>query len=111
LPSEVIDIPLSERKQSHRNLASNAAISNEGAMTLRESLRTAVETRSDGHKTVAISLSGGVDSAIIAILAAELNLQCETFSAHWSDSDKNRYNTDSQLAQGISKSLGLTIAK
>lgn len=106
LPSEVINIPLSEINPSHRYLTLNTTISNEGVMTLRESLRTAVEKRTNGQNTVAISLSGGIDSAIVAILAAELDLHCETYSAHWSDSDKKRYNTDSQLAQGISKNLG-----
>lgn len=74
--------------------------------SLRESLKNAVETRCKGHDSIAISLSGGVDSTVIAILAAELNLKCETYSAHWSDSDKTRYNTDSMLAQSISNNLG-----
>jgi len=106
LPSEVIKISLSNLKQLHSNVSSKVASSNGSEKNLRESLKTAVKTRSEGHQTVAISLSGGVDSVIIAILAAELDLQCETYSAHWSDSDKTRYNTDSQLAQGISKKLG-----
>jgi len=108
MPSEVIEIPIDQSKAIHTHSSSKPAIEKLSAKTLRESLKVAVETRSDGHQTVAISLSGGVDSAIIAILAAELNLKCETYSAHWSDSDKTRYNTDSQLARSISKNLGFT---
>ena len=73
---------------------------------LRQTLKNAVEARTQGHETIAISLSGGVDSTVVAILAEELNLNCSTYSAHWTDSDKSRYNTDSEIAKGISKRLG-----
>ena len=76
-------------------------------ISIRETLRKAVEKRIEHHPEIAISLSGGLDSTIIAILVNELGVKCTTFSAYWKDSDKNRYNSDGVLAGEISRKLGL----
>jgi len=76
-------------------------------LTIRESLKESLSERIIGHDSFAISLSGGVDSTVIAILAAEMGNKCKTYSMTWSDSDKNRYNSDSNAAKLISKKLGL----
>lgn len=75
-------------------------------MSIRKTLLEAVEKRIEGHPEVAISLSGGLDSTIIAILVRELGASCTTFSAYWNDSDKSRYNSDGLLAKEISSKLG-----
>jgi asparagine synthase (glutamine-hydrolysing) len=75
-------------------------------MSIRKTLLEAVEKRIEGHPEVAISLSGGLDSTIIAILVRELGASCTTFSANWNDSDKSRYNSDGLLAKEISSKLG-----
>jgi len=74
---------------------------------LRETLITAVKNRVEGHSNVALSLSGGLDSTIIAIALSELGISYKTYSAIWSDSDKTRYNTDAILAKNISQKLGV----
>ena len=106
LPSQTVTLSLEGTRIISSSSAKKSEVRPRRIKTLRESLKNAVETRCNGHDSIAISLSGGVDSTVIAILAAELNLKCETYSAHWSDSDKTRYNTDSLLAQSISKNLG-----
>lgn len=75
--------------------------------TFREVLSNAVATRVEGHKTSAISLSGGVDSAVIALLASKTDSRITAYSASWPDSDKTRYNSDSQAARIIAKNLGI----
>ncbi len=75
-------------------------------ISIRQALKEAVEKRIEYHPEIAISLSGGLDSTIIAILVQELGVKCTTFSAHWSDSDKARYNSDGALASEISRQLG-----
>jgi asparagine synthase (glutamine-hydrolysing) len=106
LPSQTLTVCTHELKVLSNVTLKKCSLRRREDKTLRDSLKYAVETRCNGHDSIAISLSGGVDSAVIAILAAELNLKCETYSAHWSDSDKSRYNTDSLLAAKISKNLG-----
>ena len=75
-------------------------------VSIRQTLLEAVEKRIKGHPKVAISLSGGLDSTIVAIMVKELGATCTTFSAHWDDSDKSRYNSDGLLAKEISRKLG-----
>jgi len=76
------------------------------SISIRDTLREAVEKRIEHHPEIAISLSGGLDSTIIAILVKELGVKCTTFSAHWEDSDKKRYNSDGVLGREISRKLG-----
>jgi asparagine synthase (glutamine-hydrolysing) len=73
--------------------------------SLREKLINAVRVRIDGHSEIALSLSGGVDSAILAICLKELGVDPLCLSALWSDSDKDRYNTDAQIARKIARNL------
>lgn len=105
LPAQTLTLTLEGTRVTSYIYAKKSETRPRTVKTLRDSLKYAVETRCKGHDSIAISLSGGVDSTVIAILAAELNLKCETYSAHWSDSDKTRYNTDSLMAQKISRNL------
>lgn len=74
---------------------------------LRETLISAVKNRVEGHANVALSLSGGLDSTIIAVVLSELGVSYKTYSAIWSDSDKTRYNTDAIVAKNIARKLGV----
>lgn len=73
----------------------------------REVLFSAVATRVEGHPTSAISLSGGLDSAVIALLARQTDSRITAYSASWPDSDKSRYNNDAESARVIAKNLGI----
>ena len=72
---------------------------------LRGALRDAVATRVEGQRNVGISLSGGVDSTVIAILLAELGVECTSYSVNWVNADKTRYNDDFNAAQQIAAIL------
>ena len=76
-------------------------------LTVRESVISAVESRIDGHSDVAISLSGGLDSSIIAFVARELGASVKGYSAIWPHSDKVRYNEDATRAKMFAKKIGI----
>lgn len=80
---------------------------NASEQNFRESITSAVASRIEGHSAPAISLSGGLDSAIIALVASELNPNVKAYSASWPDSDKLRYNDDSRSARKIAENLGI----
>lgn len=73
----------------------------------RESITSAVEARIEGHSAPAVSLSGGLDSAIVALVASQINPNVKAYSASWPDSDKLRYNDDCRRARKIAENLGI----
>ena len=73
---------------------------------LRNQILNAVERRVDGHQRVALSLSGGIDSTIIAICLKILSKSVTAYSVMWPDADKDRYNEDAILARGIAEQNG-----
>lgn len=74
---------------------------------LDTSLTNAVWDRLDGHEKVAVSLSGGLDSSIVASIASKTDKKVVAYSIFWSDSDKDRYNQDYKSAQIIAENLGI----
>jgi asparagine synthase (glutamine-hydrolysing) len=72
---------------------------------LRESIELAVEERIDSQREIAISLSGGLDSTIVALIASQSNAEVVAYSLRWTDSDKERYNTDFDTAKEIANRL------
>ena len=78
-----------------------------GLLNVSEVIKSSVYDRIEGHNDIAISLSGGLDSSIIAQLSGQSNRKVVAYSLRWSDSDKTRYNTDFERAQMIAKSLNL----
>jgi asparagine synthase (glutamine-hydrolysing) len=74
--------------------------------TFRNEFNKAIQIRIEGHNKVGLSLSGGVDSTLIALGLKELGVKAETFSAFWSNSDKTRYNSDAEHAKKIANALG-----
>lgn len=78
------------------------------ASSLYGQIKSSVFDRIEGHYGVAISLSGGLDSSIVAQLSSQSNRQVVAYSLRWSDSDKSRYNTDFEKAEVIAKNLGLS---
>ena len=78
-------------------------------MDLRYLIGESVEDRISGHENVAISLSGGVDSSIIAIEVAARAGKSHAFTARWSDSDKDRYNLDADVARSVCSKLNIEL--
>jgi asparagine synthase (glutamine-hydrolysing) len=73
--------------------------------SIRDALWNAIEVRAEGHDKIAISLSGGVDSTLIALGLKNLGIKSTAFSAFWSNSDKGRYNADKEHAEEIARIL------
>lgn len=92
------------RTSSNRQLRPNPT-------NFRELVTSAVESRVEGHDSIAVSLSGGLDSAVIAMIANQMDTRVTAYSASWPDSDKERYNVDSQRAQVIAENLGIEFIK
>lgn len=74
--------------------------------SLADTLKLAVESRISGHSEIGISLSGGYDSTLIAILLSKIGVKVRSYTAIWNDSDKEKYNLDSKSAKVTSKNLG-----
>ena len=73
--------------------------------SVHEELEEAILERVADHTNFAISLSGGMDSTLIAITARNLQMKPIAYTAKWTDSDKSKYNIDSQLALEIANKL------
>ena len=91
--------------KSEKLLTRPRAQKRSGEFELRSQVIESVKVRIEGHENVAISLSGGFDSSIIAIALAELGVKGTAFSVRWLDSDKERYNDDSIRAERIANQL------
>jgi asparagine synthase (glutamine-hydrolysing) len=76
-------------------------------MNFYDAIQASVRDRIEGHNRVAVSLSGGIDSSVVARIASESESEVVAYSLKWGDSDKSRYNTDSQRAEQIAKNLEL----
>jgi asparagine synthase (glutamine-hydrolysing) len=106
-PGEVIQIDLQSLQINRKFRFIPDAIINSEDLNLRNTVLNSVRERVTGHDSIALSLSGGIDSTIIAILSAQLGLKCQSYSMHWAESDKSRYNKDSEIAKMVSKKLGI----
>jgi asparagine synthase (glutamine-hydrolysing) len=104
-PGEVLKIDLATGINQSISIMRNSFPS--GKSNLRKILTKAVLDRIHGHEKVALSLSGGLDSAIIAIILAENSIKAKCYSASWQDSDKYKYNLDALHARAIAENLGL----
>lgn len=67
----------------------------------------AVKNRVTGHDKFALSLSGGIDSSVIALSCAKYGLPVSAYSMRWPDSDKDKFNLDSSNAEKIASILRL----
>jgi len=94
--------------QSQRKILEEpqSTITSRGLIPLRREILNAVERRVDGHDQVALSLSGGLDSTVLSVCLRILKKTTFAYSVVWPDSDKERYNLDSQLAAGVARANG-----
>ena len=108
-PGELIEISKTgKRLELTKFLGSPYVISpSESRLSTRDSIFSAVESRVDGHANVAISLSGGLDSSIVAFIAKELGKSVTGYSAVWPHSDKARYNEDAKRARMFAEKIGI----
>ena len=104
-PGEVIEIDLNTNSVTKSRHSLGESIDSNFSGSINDLISASVQTRVVGHEKVAISLSGGVDSTIIALEASKLDVEIEAFSVYWPDSDKDRYNFDSEAAKKTADSL------
>ena len=109
-PGELIEVSKSGTKFTlAKFLSSPFQIRPEdGKLSIRETIVSAVDSRIEGHENVAISLSGGLDSSIVAFVAKELGANVTGYSAIWPHSDKARYNEDASRAKVFAKKIGIS---
>jgi asparagine synthase (glutamine-hydrolysing) len=74
---------------------------------IRELVTESITSRVGDHGEVALCLSGGVDSSVIALVLAQEGIKTSAYSVCWKDSDKERYNSDFEQAKKTAKYLGL----
>jgi asparagine synthase (glutamine-hydrolysing) len=77
------------------------------SMTVEQALHESIQQRTDGHSSFAISMSGGVDSSLIAMQCKNMGLEPDLYSLGFSNSDKARYNNDATAAELIALDLKL----
>ena len=104
-PGEIIEFDLNSSAMIKKSKINPKIYIEPSSIPISELLNSAIEERILGHEKCAISLSGGMDSSLIALQASKMNVEISAYSARWTDSDKDRYNIDSELAREISKKL------
>jgi asparagine synthase (glutamine-hydrolysing) len=109
-PGEIIQFDLNLNTHSVLINPDFTSHSIQNEPSIRSLVNNSVKNRTLDHGKVAISLSGGVDSTIIALeLAKSNNNEVMAFSARWPDSDKEKYNYDVNQATKTANELGLAI--
>jgi len=108
-PGEIIVIDLISLSIKNRIDFVPTSLTKTPARDIRTSIDEAILARVDGHNRLAISLSGGVDSTILAMRSAMLGLDVSAYTLRWPDSDKARYNLDSENANKIGSFLGIPV--
>ena len=106
-PGEIISIDLDKVKIVNRTLFTPNAIINSKEIEISSALSGALSERVDGHSKFAISLSGGIDSSILALECSKLGLNAHAYSMSWSFSDKEKYLSDATAAKKIASIAGL----
>jgi asparagine synthase (glutamine-hydrolysing) len=106
-PGEIIIFDILESKIVEKTTCIPDSLVANSTLTIENSLSNAIEQRVSGHSKFALSLSGGVDSSIIALLCKNNGLKPITYSLSFSNSDKQRYSEDSIKAREIANYLGL----
>ena len=106
-PGEVMQIDLNSLKIKKQYIILPKAVFEKNHLDIQSSLDAEILKRVEGHSRFAISLSGGVDSATIALRSKVLGFRPTTYSLGFQNSDKSRYSNDSAVAKKIAEKLGL----
>jgi len=109
IPGQIITIDLNNLKIQNSNTYLPKIFIDPNTTSLAEEIESALIDRVSGHNKFAISLSGGVDSSLLAILSSKLGLNATAYTLNFPHTDKERYNEDAHNAKKIATSLGLEI--
>jgi asparagine synthase (glutamine-hydrolysing) len=103
-PNEVVKYNLRSVLVERKKFIRNSSLIDK---TFREALTRAVASRISDDDTIGVSLSGGLDSSLVALVGTQLGLELESYTAIWEDSDKEKYNLDAMHARKIADKLGI----
>jgi asparagine synthase (glutamine-hydrolysing) len=107
-PGEYLKFEISDGSLLKQNNFIPYSIQHPEPSNIRDQIQKSLYERIDGHQNnLALSLSGGIDSTILAIECSRLGIPVKTYSMSYPDSDKERYNIDSNNASVIAKKLKL----
>ena len=104
-PGEIIEFDLSSLNIVRQSKYVPYVITNPRNISISEALEKSIKERVIGHSKFALSLSGGIDSTIIALQAKKFGLNFQAYSMAWGTTDKARYNEDSLKAQATAKRM------
>jgi asparagine synthase (glutamine-hydrolysing) len=104
-PGEILEIDLKNLIVARREIISPKAIYETNDLNLRDLFNNSILERTTDHSQFALSMSGGMDSSLIAMQSIKLGLNFTAYTMQFPDSDKDRYNNDSQAAREICKKL------
>jgi asparagine synthase (glutamine-hydrolysing) len=104
-PGEVLEINLTNLRVTQKKIIFPKSIHKANNLNLRDIFNSSILERTDGHSHFALSMSGGMDSSLIAMQSANLGLDFTTYTMRFPDSDKERYNDDFRAAQEICRKL------
>jgi asparagine synthase (glutamine-hydrolysing) len=107
MPGEIVSIDLNNLAIISSDRFIPNSILNSEDSSVSDILKSALVERVDGHEKFAISLSGGIDSSILALESSKLGLNAQTYSMSWNNSDKDKYQSDARAAKQIASILGL----
>jgi asparagine synthase (glutamine-hydrolysing) len=106
-PGEIISIDLNNCSiLSIDNYIPNSILKSRD-LEISTVVENALLERVEGHSKFAISLSGGIDSTILALKCSKLGFNAETYSMAWSSADKSKYQNDATASKKIASKLGL----
>jgi asparagine synthase (glutamine-hydrolysing) len=108
-PGESLVIDLESNLIVSRDSYTPERITHASSESIPNLIKSSIIERTTGHASFAVSMSGGVDSTIIAYEAATLGLNFEAYTMRWENSDKARYNQDSNAAKLICQKLGVKL--
>lgn len=112
LPGQIIEIDLDKKIIVKSVNFTPSAFAENIQEDLTNVLNNAIKDRVAGHEDkFALSLSGGVDSSIIAMECARLKLPVTAYTLSWLNPDKLRYNKDAELAEKTAELLGINFKK
>lgn len=105
MPGQMLKIDLESKMiSSNTKFTPNELLKPEKS-SIENILNNSILDRVSGHNKFAVSLSGGIDSSLIALISKKLGLNFESYTMRWRDSDKRTYNLDYSAAKQIAKNL------
>jgi len=107
MPGEILTLNLNNISIESSNLFTPRQISQPDNISISSCMEWAISERVAGHSKFAISLSGGVDSTLIALESKRLGLNPSAYTLRWNNSDKAKYNYDALHSEMVAAELGL----